>query len=104
MTDSERVQKLNELFVDYVAYLIFMARQIIGGATSYGHFALIKALEKILEIQQLSEEIENNELYEQILVELKSVHGTSSGDVHVWEPFLDKLILMLTKKLKNEDL
>ena len=103
MSDDESIQKLNELFFDYIAYLIFMARQILT-PNGYDHFALIKALEKVLEIQQMSKEIENTEMYDQIRAELKSVQGTSSGDIKTWEPFLDKLVMIFTKNIKNEKL
>ena len=92
MSDDESI---NELFVDYIAYLIFMARQIMGGATSYGHFALIKALEKVLEIQQMSKEIKNTEMYDQIRLELKSVQGIASSDYETWEPFLNRLVQII---------
>ena len=94
MSDDESIQKLNELFFDYIAYLIFMARQILT-PNGYDHFALIKALEKVLEIQQISKEIENTEMYDQIRSELKSVQGIASSDYETWEPFLNRLVQII---------
>jgi hypothetical protein len=94
MSESERILKLNELFFDYVAYLIYMARQILtpGG---YDHFALIKALEKVLEIQQMSGEIKGIEVFNDIRIELKTVESTSSSEYETWKPFLDKLVQII---------
>ena len=94
MSDDESIHELNELFVDYLAYLIFMARQILT-PNGYDHFALIKALEKVLEIQQISKEIENTEMYDQIRSELKSVQGIASSDYETWEPFLNRLVQII---------
>jgi hypothetical protein len=94
MSESERILKLNELFFDYVAYLIYMARQILtpGG---YDHFALIKALEKVLEIQQMSGEIKGIKVFNDIRIELKTVESASSSEYETWKPFLDKLVQII---------
>ena len=98
MSEQERLEKLNQLFHDYISYLIFMAKQIMG-PSNYGHFSLIKALEKMLEIQRVSEEIKNNELYDQIRSELQTVERVSSSELEKWEPFLEKLIELLIQEM-----
>ena len=45
---EESKDNLNELFFDFVCYLIFMSKSIGGHRSPYGHFALLKGLEKIL--------------------------------------------------------
>jgi hypothetical protein len=94
-------EKLNELFFDYICYLIFMSKQILGHRGPYGHFALLKALEKTLEFQVESSEIKNLELFDQIRSEFKTVKGVSSGDLDRWIPFMDKLIALTTKTMKE---
>lgn len=94
-------EELNELFFDYLSYLVFMARQILGHSSPYGHFALIKALEKVLEIQRASGEIGYDEFCERLRAELETVQGTSSGDLSTWEPFLDRLTVLFTQEMKK---
>lgn len=101
MGEEERIEKLNELFFDYISYLVFMARQILGHGSRYGHFSLIKALEKALELQRFSGEIGHDEFCERLRGELESVRGTSSGDLATWEPFLDRLTMLFTREMKN---
>lgn len=100
VNEKESIEKLNQIFFDYVSYLVFMAKQIIG-PSAYGHFALVKALDKVLEIQKFSGEIKNNEFYDQLRSELKSVEGVSSSELDVWEPFLDRLIELFMQKVKT---
>jgi hypothetical protein len=94
-------ERLNEMFIDYISYLIFMSKQISGHQGPYCHFALIKALEKVLELQKESGEIRDLEFFDQLRTELESVRGTSSGDMEVWNPFIDKLTSMTTKAMKD---
>ena len=101
MNENQRICELNDLFFDYLSYLVFMARQILGTSSSYGHFSLIKALEKILEIQTLSNELDYDEFCDRIRDEMKLVEETSSGDIETWEPFLDKLISIFIDEMKS---
>lgn len=101
MSERERIDRLNELFFDYISYLAFMARQILGHGSRYGHFSLIKALEKVLEIQEVSEEMGHDEFCDRLRAELESVQGTSSGDLATWEPFLDRLTMLFTQEMKT---
>lgn len=95
---GEKLDELNELFFDYISYLAFMARQLPWG---YGSFALVKALEKVLKIQELSEEIGHDEFCDILKAELEAVRGTSSSDISTWEPFLDRLTTLFTQEMKS---
>ena len=100
MSERERIKKLNQLFFDNAAYLVFQARQIIA-PNSYGHFALIKGLDKVLELQKHSKEIDDSEFYDKIRNEMKSVSEVSSSDIAMWRPFLDKLAKIFVEKMKT---
>lgn len=100
MTERERLEKLNQLFFDYTAYLVFMARQIIAPGT-YGYFALVKALQKVLEIKDFSGEIADDDFYGKIRGELNSFGGASSAEVDKWRPLLDRLVILYVRKMKE---
>ena len=48
-------EELNEAFLDYMSYLVFMAAQLPWG---YGSFALVKGLGKVLELKAMSGELQ----------------------------------------------
>jgi hypothetical protein len=101
MNESYDSDKLSEFFFEYTAYLVFMARQIIEHKSPYGHFALIKSLDKILQLRNICTDI-NDPFYKIIIQELEDIRGTSSSDIKKWVTFLDKLILLYTEKIKKD--
>ena len=90
------MSKLQELYVDYISYLIFMAKQMPWG---YSGFALVKALEKVLELQEHSTELEDRPLYSRLREELVKTQGWSSSEKENWETFLEKASQILVKSL-----
>ena len=81
------MSELEELYVDYLSYLIFMAKQLSWG---YSGFALVKALEKALELQTHSTEIKDTTLYSQLREELTKTQGWASSEKEKWQNFLEK--------------
>ena len=94
-------EKVNEMFFDYVCYLVFMSKQISGHHGPYGHFALLKALEKLLDMQKESVEIKDVELYDQLRKEFETIQGVNSRDLDFWNPFMEKLIRLTTETMKE---
>ncbi len=91
-------EELNEAFLDYMSYLVFMAAQLPWG---YGSFALVKGLGKVLEIKALSMELGHDDLCTRMKDELDVVEGTPSSETETWTALLDRLIVMLTEEMKK---
>ena len=91
-------EELNEAFLDYMSYLVFMAAQLPWG---YGSFALVKGLGKVLEIKALSMELGHDDLCARMKDELNAVEGTPSSETETWTALLDRLIVMLTEEMKK---
>jgi len=91
-------EELDEAFLDYVSYLVFMAAQLPWG---YGSFALVKALGKVLEMKAMSTELGHDDLCAQLKAELDAVEGTPSSETETWTALLDRLITILTEQMKK---
>jgi hypothetical protein len=91
--------ELNETFLDYMSYLVFMAAQLPWG---YGSFALVKGLGKVLELKALSGELRHDDLCARLKAELDAVEGTPSSETETWNRLLDRLISILTEEMKRE--
>ena len=88
--------ELDELYIDYISYLIFMAKQRPWG---YGPFTLVKALEKVLELQEHSNELQNTTLYTRLREELAKTQGWSSSEKENWTGFLERVSDILVEAL-----
>jgi len=88
--------ELDELYIDYLSYLIFMAKQMPWG---YGPFTLVKALEKTLELQQHSNEIQDTPLYIKLREEMAKTQGWASSEKENWTNFLTKVSGILVENL-----
>ena len=93
------MSELDEAFLDYLSYLAFMAAQLPWG---YGPFSLVKAIEKALALQELSDEIGLDDLCARLRTEFKSVEGTPSSDVETWGSFLERLTDIFTEEMMKE--
>jgi hypothetical protein len=93
------MNKLDEVFLDYLSYLAFMAAQLPWG---YGPFSLIKAIDKILVLQELSDEIGFDNLCTKLREEFKMVEGTPSSDVDTWGGFLERVTDIITEELMKD--
>jgi len=91
-------EELDEAFLDYVSYLVFMAAQLPWG---YGNFALVKALGKVLEMKAMSTELGHDDLCARLKAELDAVEGTPSSETETWTALLDRLIAILTEQMKK---
>ena len=90
--------ELDEAFLDYMSYLVFMAAQLPWG---YGSFALVKGLGKILELKALSAELGHDDLCARLKAELDAVEGTPSSEAETWTSLLDRIISILTEEMKR---
>jgi len=88
--------ELDELYLDYISYLIFMAKQMPWG---YGPFTLIKALEKVLELQEHITEIRDILLYTKLREEMAKTQGWSSSEKENWTNFLTIVSEILIESL-----
>lgn len=102
MSEEERIERLNELFFDYTSYLVFRARQIQGHGSGHGHFSLMKALEKVREIQEASEETGHDEFCDRLRIKLESVQDGSVCDIATGETFLDRLTMLCIQEMKTK--
>ncbi len=91
-------EELDEAFLDYMSYLVFMAAQLPWG---YGSFALVKGLGKVLEVKALSAELGHDELCGRLKAELDAVEGTPSSETETWTALLDRLTSILTEEMKK---
>lgn len=91
-------EELNEAFLDYISYLVFMAAQLPWG---YGSFALVKGLRKVLEIKALSMELDHDDLCARMKDELDVVEGTPSSETETWMALIDRLTSILTEEMKK---
>ena len=73
-----------------------MAKQMPWG---YGPFTLVKALEKALELQQHSNELQDTPLYTRLREEIAKTQGWSSSEKENWTSFLEKASEILVENL-----
>lgn len=90
------MSKLDEAFLDYLSYLAFMAAQLPWG---FGPFSLVKAIDKALALQELSDEIGLDDLCTKLREEFKTVEGTPSSQVETWEKFLERITDIFTEEM-----
>ena len=91
-------EELDEVFLDYMSYLVFMAAQLPWG---YGSFALVKGLGKVLELKALSGELGHDDLCARLKAELNDIEGTPSSETETWTGLLDRLTSILTEEMKR---
>jgi hypothetical protein len=93
------MSKLDESFLDYLSYLAFMAAQLPWG---YGPFSLVKAIDKALTLQELSDEIGLDDLCTKLREEFKTVDGTPSSHVETWKKFLERITDIFTDEMMKD--